>query len=86
MQVKAQSAASISLSPTDGNFGSTVTVSGSDFAFSSSITATFGDSTVQLSGTTTTDGSGAFSAATFTVPACADGSQTVVITDGTNSA
>ncbi len=85
MQAKAQTA-SISLSPNSGNFGSTVTVSGNGFAASSPITATFDGSPVTLSGPTTTDGSGNIqSDVTFTVPASTDGSQTVVVTDGSSN-
>ena len=77
---------SISLSPTSGNAGSTVTVSGSGFAASKQITATFAGSSVTLSGTTSTDSTGAFSGATFTVPtSTAGGSQTVVIRDANSN-
>jgi hypothetical protein len=86
MQAKAQPTPFISLSQTSGNFGSTVTVSGSGFAASSAITATFGGSPVTLSGLTTTDGSGNIqSDVTFTVPASTDGSQKVVVTDGSSN-
>jgi hypothetical protein len=59
---------SISLSPTIGNVGSTVTVSGSGFAANSAITAKFAGTTVTLSGTTGTSPSGSFTGANFTVP------------------
>jgi hypothetical protein len=74
----------ITLSPTSGNVGTTVTVSGTGFTASSAITGKFAGSTVTLSGTTTTDSSGSFSAATFTVPASAAGGQVVTITDGSS--
>jgi hypothetical protein len=78
----------ISLSPTSGNAGSTVTVSGSGFADNSALTATFAGSGVTLSGTTSTNSSGSFTGATFSVPtSTAGGAQNVVITDaGANSA
>ena len=77
---------SISLSPTSGNVGSAVTVSGTGFAVNSTLTATFGGTTVTLSGTTSTNGTGSFTGTTFTVPNYAttwtSGSvQTVSITD-----
>ena len=80
MQAKAQ-AATISLSPTSGHVGDSVTVSGSGFAASSDITATFDGSPVTLSVTTNTDSSGSFSGATFTVPTSTAGDQSVVVTD-----
>ena len=77
---------SISLNPTSGNVGSTVTVSGSEFAANSVLALKFAGSTVTLGGTTSTNSSGAFTGATFTVPTWvstwAIGSvQTVIITD-----
>ena len=86
LQAKAQGTATISLTPTSGNFGSIVTVSGSGFAASSAITATFDGSPVTLSGLTTTDGSGNIQPdVSFTVPASTDGAQTVVVTDGSSN-
>jgi len=81
---------SISLSPTSGNVGSTVTVSGSGFAANSALTAKFAGSTVIISGTTSTNSSGSFTGANFTVPTWAPtwatGSvQMVIITDATSN-
>ncbi len=77
---------SISLNSTNGDVGSTVNVSGSGFAANSILALKFAGSTVTLVGTTSTNSSGAFTGATFTVPTWvstwAIGSvQTVVITD-----
>jgi len=86
MRARAQLTPSISLSPTSGNFGSTVTVSGSGFAASSAITASFGGSPLTLSGPLTTDGSGNIpSGVTFTVPDSAVGGQLVTITDASSN-
>lgn len=87
LQVKAQ-IPSIFLSPTTGYVGSTVTVSGSGFAPNSAFSATLAGSSVTLSGTATTDGSGNIpSGMTFTVPFSASGAQQVVVTDSdSNSA
>jgi hypothetical protein len=77
---------SISLNPTIGNAGSTVTVSGSGFAGNSALTATFAGSTVTISGTTNTNSSGSFTGATFTVPASTPpNNQTVLITDASSN-
>jgi len=77
---------SISLNPTSGNAGSTVTVSGSGFAGNSGLTATFAGSTVTISGTTSTNSSGSFTGANFTVPvSTAGGAQTVVIKDASSN-
>ena len=59
---------SMSLSPTSGDVGSTVMVSGSGFAANSVLTVKFAGSTVSISGTTSTDSTGSFTGATFTVP------------------
>lgn len=75
----------VSLSPTSGRVGSTVTVIGTGFAASSTITATFGGSPVTLNGTTSTDAAGSFSGATFTVPSSTAGIKSVVITDGSSN-
>ena len=77
---------SISLSPTNGDVGSTVMVSGSGFAANSALSAKFAGSIVTSGGTTTTDSTGSFTGATFTVPnwasTWAQGSvQTVNFTD-----
>ena len=60
----------ITLSPTSGVVGTTVTVSGSSFAASSTITIKFaGVTQITIPGTVTTSSSGSFSGVTFTVPA-----------------
>ncbi len=81
---------SIALNPTSGNVGSTVTLSGSGFAANSAIALKFAGSTVTLGGTTSTNSSGAFTGATFTVPTWvstwAIGSvQTVTISDAASN-
>ncbi len=77
---------SISLNPTSGNAGSTVTVSGSGFAANKQITATYAGSSITLSGTTSTNATGSFSGATFTVPtSTAGGAQTVVFNDANSN-
>ena len=73
-----QSAHAISLSPASGNVGSSVSVSGSGLVASHAITATFSGAAVTLSGTTSTDSSGAFAGTTFTVPASTSGAKTVL--------
>jgi hypothetical protein len=73
----------ISLSPTSGNVGSTVTITATGMLGSHSVTATFGGTAVTLS-TSTTSATGGLSA-TFTVPAATSGGQTVQLSDGTNS-
>ena len=83
MQAKADSA-TINLSVNTGNFGDLVSISGSGFAASSDISATFGGLQLVLSGTTSTDGSGSFFGAEFTVPACMDGGQLVVVSDSSS--
>jgi hypothetical protein len=77
---------SISLNPNYGNAGSTVTVSGSGFASGSPLTATYTGTSLTLSGTTSTNATGGFSGATFTVPSStAGGAQTVTITDASSN-
>ena len=76
----------ISLNPTSGSPGSSVTVSGSGFAANSVLSATFAGSTVSLSGSHTTDASGDIPAGTtFTVPASTVGSKSVVVTDASSN-
>jgi hypothetical protein len=70
----------ITLNPTNGYVGSSVTVSGTGFASNKAITATF-NASVTLSGTTSTGSTGSFTGAIFTVPISTAGAQTVVITD-----
>ena len=72
---------SITLTPSSGQPGDVITISGSGFAVNSPMTATFDGTSVTLSGTTTTDDTGSFTA-TFTVPATATpDSYTVNATD-----
>jgi hypothetical protein len=73
----------ISLSPTSGAVGSTVTVTATGMLGSHSVTATFGGAAVTLSPSTTSSTGGL--TATFTVPASTSGSKTVQVSDGTNS-
>lgn len=80
------SSAVITLTPTSGLAGSSVSVDGTGFTPSSSLTATFNGSPVALGGTTSTDGAGAFTGSTFTVPALAPGTYTVRFDDGTVNA
>ena len=73
----------ISLSPTTGIVGSSVTVTATGMLGShAGVTATFGGAAVTLSATTTTSTGGL--SATFTVPASTSGAQTVKLSDGTN--
>jgi hypothetical protein len=78
--------ASITLTPNAGLAGSTVSVSGVGFNPSSPLTATFNGAPVSLGGTTSTDGTGAFSGATFTVPALPGGLYDVRFSDGSDTA
>jgi hypothetical protein len=72
---------SIILNPSSGIVGTTITISGTGFTASKTITASFGGNSVTLSGTTTTDANGSFSAATFTVPSQTVGAKSVIVTD-----
>ena len=77
---------SIILNPTSGNIGSTITVSGSGFTANSALTAKFAGSAVTIGGSITTDSSGSFTGATFTVPTWASNwatgnVQTITFTD-----
>jgi IPT/TIG domain len=76
----------ITLNPTTGSAGSTVTVSGTGFGGSKSITVTFNAAAVTLSGTTSTGATGSFTGATFTVPTSTAGVKTVAITDASSNA
>ena len=73
----------ISLSPTSGSVGSTVTITATGMHSSSAVTAKFGSTAVTLSTSTTTSTGGLL--ATFTVPSAVAGAQTVTLTDNTNS-
>ncbi len=76
--------AKITLTPTSGKAGTTVTVAGSWFTASKKVTFTFDGTTLTTSpGTVSTDANGAFSGVTFTVPTVAVGTYTVKATDET---
>ena len=81
---------SVSLSPTSGSVGTTVTVtvSGSGFAALSTVTIKYDSITVTTSpATVTTDTLGSIpSGVTFTVSASSRGSHTILVTDGSNTA
>src|SRR5207253_2434477 len=79
------SAVTITLSPTSGHVGDSVSISGSGFPASTSLSATYDGNSLTLGGTTSTDGSGSFSGATFTVPVSTAGSHTVQVTAGARS-
>ena len=72
----------ISISPTSGYVGDTVTVSGSGFAVSSTIYIYFDSTSLR---TATTNTSGAFSSATITVPSTYWGSHTIKAVDASGS-
>jgi len=74
--------ATIAIIPTTGNTGATVTVSGTNFTSSSTITITF-DNNILV--TATSDATGAFTGATFTVPESYKGSHVVKATDVTGN-
>jgi hypothetical protein len=71
---------SITLNPSSITPGSTLTISGNGYAGSKATTATYDGATVTLGGSTTTNGTGSFSA-TFTIPSSAKGSHSLIITD-----
>lgn len=78
--------ASITVAPTEGVFGTTITITGSSFAISTAITISYGSLTPTTTPTTvTTDGSGAFSC-TIVTPNHAYGIITITASDGTSSA
>jgi hypothetical protein len=80
------SPASISLNPSFGNVGSTVTVSGTGFADNSALTATFNSAPLSLSGTTTTTSNGVIpSGVTFTVPTDSSGAYTISVEDASSN-
>jgi flagellin-like protein len=81
-----QTQAAINLNPLSGLAGSGVSISGSGFAASTTLSATFAGGAITLGGVTSTDASGAFTGATFNVPAGASpGASAVVFTAGTTS-
>ncbi|MGD0478104.1 MAG: protease pro-enzyme activation domain-containing protein [Nitrososphaerales archaeon] len=76
----------ISLSPSLGNVGISVTISGFNLLASSDLTVTYDNSTAGMPTTCTTDAYGDInSGCTFTVPSSAVGPHYVTVTDGTNS-
>jgi hypothetical protein len=78
----------ISLNPSTGAAGSTVTLSGSNFKPNSTITVTFDGTVLSTSGTCTADAKGTLPASNncaFTVPAETAGSYTMTASDGTYS-
>jgi hypothetical protein len=76
----------VSLSPTTGHVGDTVTISGSGFAASSALTVKY-DGTTQTTSpaSPTTTSAGVVSSVTFTVPASVAGSHTVSVTDASSN-
>ncbi|MGD0396486.1 MAG: IPT/TIG domain-containing protein, partial [Nitrososphaerales archaeon] len=76
---------SITLSPTSGPVGTTVTVTGAGLASSSTITIKFNGATVTtIPATVTTSALGAFTA-TFVVPSSTAGAKTVTATDASSN-
>src|SRR2546422_811720 len=75
----------ISLNPTSGPTGTSVTVTGSNFATSSGITVTYDNTAITTNpATVTTTSTGSFSA-TITVPASTAGGHTVSATDASSN-
>jgi hypothetical protein len=72
----------ISISPTSGYVGDTVTVSGTGFTVSSTVTIYFDSTKLR---TVSTNSSGAFSGATITVPQTCRGSYTIKAVDTSGS-
>ena len=73
---------SITLSPTSGEVGSTVSIDGSSFANNDTLYITFDNTQV---GTTASDSLGAFTNATITVPESARGNHIIKVDDGVNT-
>jgi len=76
----------ITIDPTNGSSGITVTVTGTSFKASYTITIKYNGTTVATSPTTVTTNSTGYFSATFTVPASMAGTYEVEATDGTNTA
>ncbi len=74
--------AQASLTPGNGNVGTAVTVSGDGFNAGTTLTIKYSGTAVA---TGTLPATGAFTNATFTVPASAGGAHTIEVTDGTNT-
>jgi len=84
--VTSSTAPAITLNPTSGPVGSSVNITGTGFDPTSTVTITFGGSTVTTTPfPLTTNNNGEFSA-TFAVPDSSSGPQTVIATQGSNSA
>ena len=81
--MQAKAAITLSLNPTSGPVGTTVTVSGSGYLASHSIQITYDGSLVTA--TTSTNLGSIPSGVSFSVPASVAGSNTVAATDGTNT-
>ncbi len=80
------SSPSITLSPSTGNVGQTISVSGLNLAPSTKVTLKFGTTVlVTIPATITTNSTGGFTGVTFKVPAALASTVTVTGSDGTNS-
>ena len=73
------------LVPTSGRVGITATVDATGFAASHALTVTVGGAPATITSGGTTNANGA-STVTFAIPRVPAGAQTVVVSDGTNSA
>lgn len=77
---------SISLSPSSGAVGTSVTITGSGLNVSHDMTVTYDGSTAGMPTTCTTDASGTLrSGCAFTAPSPSLGNHTITVSDGTNS-
>ena len=85
LQIGLTQVPSVSLSPSFGAAGTSVTITGTGLIASHAVTATFGSTPLALSGTCTTSSTGTLGGCTFTVPPSVSGPHTVMVTDGTNS-
>ena len=74
--------ANITVTPTSGSVGDTVTISGSSFANSSNITIYFDTTSV---GTAYTNATGGFSNITFTIPSTSRGDHTIKAEDASSN-
>src|SRR5438445_1474394 len=73
----------ISLSPSTGPAGSTVTVTGNTFSPNSAVTILYDGTAVATNpGTITTDSTGNFTGATFSIPASTNGAHQIQVSDG----
>lgn len=76
----------ITIDPTSGSSGTTVTVTGTGFRASKTITITYNDTTVTTSPSSVTTGTTGYFTATFTVPAGLASTYVVAASDGSYSA